>query len=204
VARFINHDGCLSPMIDKKSFEAMRKHMEAYDALREQVIAHGRIALKSSKAAIYAAHRGDMADADKLLAEAKTEIAKLDKLVKKETRLMETGTYGDALEEYAEAALYVHYLKTKTVATPTQLGVEPEVYLGSVSDLVGELVRKAVNSTIAGDYKTPLEIKTVVEQLYAELMLFDWRNTPLRKKFDAIKYGLEKLEDLALKIKLKQ
>jgi hypothetical protein len=34
-------------------------------------------------------------------------------------------------------------------------------------------------------------------------MLFDWRNTPARKKFDSIKYGLEKLEDLALKIKMK-
>ena len=34
-------------------------------------------------------------------------------------------------------------------------------------------------------------------------MMFDFRNIPARKKFDSIKYGLEKLENLVLELKLK-
>lgn len=192
-------------MLDKKAFSEMRNYMEQFDKLREQLIAETRIVLKSSKAAIYAAHRGDMKDADKLLAEAKDMIKKMDTLLKKDPRLVRsTGAYSDALEEYGEAACYVHYLKTKEIPTAKQLGIDVEVYLSALSDLVGELVRKAINSSIKGEYKTALEIKDFVSELYQELMLFDWRNTPVRKKFDAIKYGLEKLEDLSLKIKFKR
>lgn len=190
-------------MIDKKTFQEIRKHMEEYDKLREQLIANSRLVLKASKAAIYSAHRNDTKEADKLLAEAKETIKKIDTIVKKDVHLASTGAYTEALEEYAEASCYIHYLKNKTIPTPKELGIDADIYLPALSDVIGELVRKAVNSTIAGDHKTALEIKEFATELYAELMLFDWRNTPARKKFDAIKYGLEKLEDLALKIKFK-
>ena len=190
-------------MLNKKVFAELREGMERFDAMREELIALSRTILKNSKAAIYAAHRGDMKDAQSLLTDAKKTLGQIDNLLKKDAHLAATGAYGDALEEYAEAACYIHYLATKQIATPKQIGVDAETYLPALGDLVGELVRKAVNSVIAGDTKTALEIKDAVSELYAELMLFDFRNTPARKKFDAIKYGLEKLEDLALKIKLK-
>ena len=142
-------------------------------------------------------------EAQELLTGTKKTLVQIYGLLKKDAHLAATGAYGDALEEYAEAACYIHYLATKQIATPKQIGVDADVYLPALGDLVGELVRKAVNSVIAGDSTTALEIKDTVSELYAELMLFDWRNTPARKKFDSIKYGLEKLEDLALKIKLK-
>ena len=190
-------------MINKKVFQELREEMEKFDALREQLIANSRLILKSSKAAIYAAHRGDLKEAQELLAGAKKTLSQIENLIKKDSHLAATGAYTDALEEYTEAACYVHYLVHKQIATPKQIGVDAETYLPALGDLVGELVRKAVNSVIAGDTKTALEIKDSVTELYAELMLFDWRNTPARKKFDSIKYGLEKLEDLALKVKMK-
>jgi len=191
-------------MLNKKAFTAMRTEMEKFDQLREQLIIQSRTVLKSSKKAIYAAHRGDLTGAQKLLTQAKATAKKIDMLVKKDVHLSSVGAYNDALEEYAEASCYIHYLKTKQIPTPQQIGVEADVYLPALGDVVGELVRKAVNSAAKGDYKTALEIKQVVEAIYAELMLFNWRNIPARRKFDSIKYGLEKLEDLALKIKFKQ
>ncbi|MBI4145923.1 hypothetical protein HY489_01145 [Candidatus Woesearchaeota archaeon] len=192
-------------MITKKTFETMRKYMEGFDKIREQIIAHSRKALKASKQAIYAAHRSDIKEAHKLLQEAKKEVTAMNDLIGKDTHLLSaTGAYSDALEEYTEAACYVSYLENKNIPTPEELNVDAETYLCALSDVIGELVRKAVNSAANGDHKTPIEIKQFVTDLYAELMLFDWRNTPVRKKFDAIKYGLEKLEDLALKIALKK
>lgn len=190
-------------MLNKKVFQELREGVEKFDAMREDLIALSRTILKASKAAIYAAHRGDMKEAQDLLSGAKKTLGQTESMLKKDPHLAATGAYGDALEEYAEAACYIHYLATKQIATPKQIGVDSDTYLPALGDLVGELVRKAVNSVIAGDNKTALEIKDTVSELYAELMLFDWRNTPARKKFDSIKYGLEKLEDLALKIKLK-
>jgi len=199
----INHLLLLLFMLNKKVFQELREGIEKFDAMREELIAQSRLILKASKAAIYAAHRGDMKEAQELLTGTKKTLVQIDGLLKKDAHLAATGAYGDALEEYAEAACYIHYLATKQIATPKQIGVDADVYLPALGDLVGELVRKAVNSVIAGDSTTALEIKDTVSELYAELMLFDWRNTPARKKFDSIKYGLEKLEDLALKIKLK-
>ena len=141
--------------------------MEGFDALREQLIAQSRVILKASKAAIYAAHRGDMKEADKLLSDAKAAIKKIDALLKKDPHLAtSTGAYADALEEYAEAACYISYLRTKQLPTAKQLGIDIGVYLSALSDLVGELVRKAINSSIKGDYKTALEIKDFVSELY--------------------------------------
>lgn len=196
---------CLFLMITKKIFAQLRSELEQFDKLREQLIAHSRVATKSSKHAIYAAHRGNLKEAHTLLDAAKKEIAAMNALIKKEPLLPQsTGALGDACEEYAEACCYISYLEEGNVPAPDEIGVDTETYLGALSDTVGELVRKAVNSAAAGDYKTPLEIKQFVSDLYAELLLFDWRNTPVRRKFDAIKYGLEKLEDLALKISFKK
>jgi len=190
-------------MLNKKAFQELRSWMEKFDSLREQLIIKSRVVLKSSKKAIYAAHRGDLKDAKKLLEQAKGEIKKIDGIISKDVHLTKVGAYNDALEEYTEASCYIHYLKTKQIPTPKQLGVDADIYLPALCDVVGELVRKAVNSAANGDYKTSLEIKETVGQIYEELMLFDWRNIPARRKFDSIKYGLEKLEDLALKIKFK-
>lgn len=204
MATFINHDESHNPMLNKQTFKEIRQKMELFDALREQLIKQSRKALKNSKQAIYAAHREDLKGAEKLLSEAKSTIKKADLLIKKDVHLASTGAYNEALEEYAEASCYVYYLKTGQIPTPKQIGIDAETYIPALSDVIGELVRKAINSAIKGDYKTALKIKETAQELYEELMLFDWRNIPARKKFDAIKYGLEKLEDLSLKIKFKK
>ena len=39
--------------------------------------------------------------------------------------------------------------------------------------------------------------------MYGELLKFDFRDNEVRRKFDAVKYDLRKLEDLVLDLKLK-
>lgn len=190
-------------MLNKKLFTELRNQMKEFDQMREEVIIISRSILKDSKAAIYACHRGDLKGAQELLDSAKKSLGKLNTLFKKDAYLATTGAYLDAIEEYTEAALYIHYLVHKDIPTPKDLNVDADIYLGGLSDFTGELVRKAVNSVVAGDFETALTIKDLVTEIYNEMLLFDWRNTPVRKKFDSIKYNLEKLEDVALKIKFK-
>ncbi|MBI4141582.1 hypothetical protein HY484_01510 [Candidatus Woesearchaeota archaeon] len=190
-------------MIDKKLFEQMRNEIEVFDDAREKLIKISRDVLKLSKGAIYSLHRNDLRSAEKQLKDAKSVIAQMNVLIKKDIHLASVGSYGDALEEFVEASCYFEFTTKNHLPSPKELGVDTEIYLPGLCDLVGELVRKAINSVLKDDAKTALKIKDVVEELYAELMMFDFRNSPLRKKFDSIKYSLEKLEDLAVKLKLK-
>jgi len=191
-------------MINKKAFTDMRKEMERFDALRENLIRFSRDVLKFSKAAIYEIHRNKIKSAESNLKNAKKIIAKIESLVKKQALLACVGAYNEGLEEFVEASCYLGFMKNKKLPTARELGVNIRVYIPGVCDLVGELVRKAINSSIDGDYRTAKKIKDFVAEVYSELMMFDFRNIPARRKFDSIKYGLEKLETLMLDIKLKK
>jgi translin len=191
-------------MINKKSFAAMRKELEQFDSLRENLIRTSRDLLKLSKATIYNIHRHNLSEASKQLKKARTYITKIKSLIRKNALLAQVGAYSEALEEYVEAACYYGFIKKNKLPTAKELGVDTVVYIQGVCDLVGELVRKAINSSIKGDFKTALKIRDFVEEIYEELMMFDFRNSPVRRKFDSIKYGLDKLENLILELKLKK
>jgi len=190
-------------MLDKKLFEQMREEIESFDGLREVLIKTSRDVLKCSKGAIYSLHRNEVKTAEKQLFDAQKLIDKMNSLVKKDLHLSNVGAYGEALEEFVEAKCYFDFTTKNKIPSPKDLGVDTDVYLPGLCDLIGELVRKAINSVLKDDIKTALSIRDFVEEVYEELMMFDFRNSPLRKKFDGIKYSLEKLEDLALKIKTK-
>ena len=191
-------------MIDKKAFATLRAQFEQFDALREELIKQSRDVLKNSKAAIYSTHRNDFKTAEAQLADARKMIKKLEVLIKKDVHLAQVGAWGEALEEYVESACYYSFATKKKIPTAEELGVDADVYLPGVCDLVGELTRRAINAAVKEDYTTTFEIKEIVSEIFEELMLFDLRNIPARKKFDSIKYSLEKLEEVALNVKLKK
>ena len=191
-------------MLNKTAFEAMRKELEQFDALREELIKTSRDILKASKAAIYSLHRNDAKDASTKLKSAKNAIVAVEKLIKKDPHLATQPAYHEALEEYVEASCYHGFITDKKLPTAEDLNVETEVSLPGLCDLVGELVRAAINASITGNYRRALDIRGFVSAVYDELLLFDFRNSPLRRKFDSIKYGLEKLEDLILNLSLRE
>lgn len=190
--------------VNKKAFVEMRTHLQRFDRMRDELIKTSRDALTLSKKAIYSLHRNETVTAKQQLSAARKTIARMNKLLRQDPHLAVTGAYNEALEEYVEAACYYSLLTSRQLPTARALGVDIDSYLPGLCDLVGELVRKAINSVIKGDTKTALEIRDFVTAVYQELMLFDFRNSPVRRKFDSIKYGLEKLEDLALQIKMKK
>jgi translin len=190
-------------MIDRTAFTTMRTELEQYDQMREHLIKRSRDILKDSKAAIYALHRGNAQEATSLLDAARKAIADCETLLQKDPHLGAVGAYHEALEEYTEAACYHGVLAERKLPTPQQLRVDTETYLPGLCDLAGELTRKAINSVIDGDTKAALELRDLVHAIHDELLLFNFGNTPVRRKFDLIKYSLEKLDEMALKLKLR-
>lgn len=190
-------------MIAKKDFEKMRKEFSDFDNQREILIRKSRDIVKLSKKVIYSVHRNEIKNADGFIKQLKSEVIELDKTAKKTPVLYYSGPFKIAIQEFIEAACYHEFVKNKKIPSAKELKVDTEYYLLGLCDLTGELVRKAINSAINNDYDQALFIKKFVNNIYNELMLFEFRNE-LRKKFDSIKYDLKKLDELALGIKLKK
>ncbi len=63
--------------------------------------------------------------------------------------------------------------------------------------------RLAVNSVILEDYKRPFEISTFISDVIAGFRLLNLKNDNLRKKFDALKYDVKKVEEVVYDISIR-
>ena len=125
----------------------------------------------------------------------------LDAITTHSKKLLFEGSYKVAIQEYVEAILYYNFIKTGKLI---DLKVSATHYILGLADLPGELVRKAVYFAGKGKVEQVIKIKDEVDQIYGELLKFDFRNNEVRKKVDGIKYDLRKLEDLVLDLKLRK
>uniref|UniRef100_A0A8C7NU16 Translin n=2 Tax=Oncorhynchus mykiss TaxID=8022 RepID=A0A8C7NU16_ONCMY len=109
------------------------------------------------------------------------------------------------LQRLAFLAAFEVYLESASLMTRDEvaqiLGIEVvrkkgfhldvEDYLAGVLIMASELSRLAVNSVTAGDYGHPLRISN---ELDSGFRLLNLKNDPLRKRYDGLKYDVEKIE----------
>jgi translin len=190
-------------MLDEKDFAEMVEEYSKADSVREDIIKLGRDIIKASKQIIYNTHRNDLAKAESGVKEIKKLISKFNEIAEKEPELLYSGTYRSTVQEYVEAITYFSFVKDKKIPSRKELDVRPECYLLGLCDLTGELVRNAILSATKEKYAEVKNIYGLVEEIFNNMMQFDFRNSDLRKKFDSVKYDLKKLEDLVLQLKLK-
>ena len=186
-------------MLDKKEFEKIRKEMDAFEAKREDIIQKSREIINISKKIIYALHRNDIKSAEQHVKEIKRKKENLGTYnIRFDTNIDQA-----ALQEYAEALCYYHFVKEKKIPSSAALKIDNESYLLGLCDLTGELMRKSVNDVIIQKFESALEIKDLVDEIYGEFLQFNLRNGELRKKSDQIKWNLKKLEDVVFELKTK-
>ena len=182
------------------NFAKLRKEIQDYDSERENLIKKSRDVLKLSKQIIYSVHRDDIAEAEKLVLQIEHEKKKLDKIARHSKKMSCEGSYKVAIQEYAEAVLYLNFIKTGKLM---ELNTDTEFFILGLTDLPGELVRKAVFLAGKGEVEKVIKIKDKVDMIYGELLKFDLRDNEIRRKLDSVKYDLRKLEDLVLDLNLK-
>ena len=180
------------------NFKKLQSEIQQYDVEREKLIKKSRDVLKLSKQAIYAVHRGD--NADSLVQQMQTEMKALETIAKHSPMMLSEGSYKIAAQEFVEALLYHSFVKTETL---TDIKVPAEYFVLGLADLPGELVRKAVFLAGKGEIEKVIQIKDAIDLIYGELLKFDFRDNEIRRKVDAVKYDLRKMEDLVLDLKLK-
>ena len=182
------------------NFVRLRKEIQDYDTEREKLIKQSRVVLKLSKQIIYAVHRDELSEAKRLVDQIEKERKKLDDIAKHSHKMEYEGSYKVAIQEYVEALLFYNFVKEGKLI---DMKVLAEHFVLGLADLPGELVRKAVFLAGKGEVDKVVKIKDEVDKVYGELLKFDFRNNDIRRKVDAVKYDLRKLEDLVLDLKLK-
>lgn len=78
-----------------------------------------------------------------------------------------------------------------------------EEYLLSLTDLTSELSRLAPNAVTLGDFELPLVISGFIKDLFAGFQLLNLKNDILRKKADAVKYDVKRVEDVVYDLSLR-
>lgn len=182
------------------NFSTLQKEFAQYDSEREKLIKKSRDVLKLSKQVIYAVHRDELKDAERMMKEIEKERKELDKIAMHDAKMSYEGSYKIAVQEYVEAALYFSFVKTGKLI---DIDVLAEHYILGLCDLPGELNRRAVFLAGKGKVGEVSKIRDVVDSIYGEMLKFDFRDNEIRRKVDAIKYELRKLEDLMLDLKLR-
>lgn len=78
-----------------------------------------------------------------------------------------------------------------------------EDYLMGILQMASELSRFATNSVTMGDYDRPLNISRFMADLNSGYRLLNLKNDGLRKRFDALKYDVKKIEEVVYDISIR-
>ncbi len=170
----------------------MRKELEKNYEDREKIIGKSRKILSYSKSSIYSIQRNEIKEAEDLIKKAEKGLLELKKIVGDN----KNGHFSSAMQEYVEAICFLNLVKKNKLISRKEIDCGVEDYLCGIADTTGELARKAVLLATKKDIKGVKDIRDIVDYIYGEMSKFDLRNSELRRKFDAIKWNLKKIEDL--------
>lgn len=179
-------------MINKQHFNTLKKELKDLRQKREKIIQDSREIITLSKQIIHALHRNESKSLNSLIKRIKNKVKNLSR------QHLDTDINKVALQEYVEALAYYHFIKYKKLISKSALKVDAESYLLGLADLSGELVRRAGAEIIRRNHKEAERIKKFVNLLYGEFIKLELRSSDLRKKSDALRWNLKKLEEIML------
>ena len=117
------------------------------------------------------------------------------------------GNLGHKLEDAVRLYAYCHFLSTGTLITLKECNevmadisknfqISDDEYLAGVIGVAQDLSKYGIGRATVRDDKSTDIARELVSQLFEVLLKFDFRNGPLRRKFDGTKYALKRLENI--------
>jgi translin len=192
------------PKIESVS-EAARRALASKNHAREAALGRCRDAIRNSANGIRAVHRGDFETAETLIAKAGTLLAEAKQALAHDLDIFFAGFVHDSQKEYAEARITLAFVARRDVPSPEELDVEVAAYLNGMGEAVGELRRHLLDALRAGDVEHCEETLDVMEEVYANLVTFDFPDAMtggLRRTTDSVRGILERTRgDLAVAVR---
>ena len=178
------------PNLDTLSdvIEGIRAGLDDTDAAREGAFRHQRQVIRAAASTIRALHRGELSEAESLLAECRELCGKMTAHASGSPAIATAGFVMDAQKEFAEAALLLAILHDRELPTPHSLGIEGAPYLNGLAEAAGELRRAVLDALQKKQYDAAQQWVEAVDTIYHLLVSFDYA--------DAIVYGLKRRLDM--------
>ncbi|MBI5949733.1 MAG: haloacid dehalogenase [Chloroflexi bacterium] len=180
------------------------QHFTEKNAAREQALSASRTLIRMSANSIRAVHRGELAKAAEVLAEARRLRDDAVAALAGHGDIYHAGFLHDAQKEFAEASTTLALLSGRPIPSPEELGVEYPAYLNGIAEAVGEMRRMVLDRLRRGEYDGCEAILDAMDDIYSVLVTVDFPDAMtggLRRTTDQTRGILEKTRgDLTMAI----
>ena len=164
------------------------------DKVREDAHEDMRKTTSLSKQAILRIHQKKFEEAKKLLATATEGISRLQGLAETYPEIIYSGMFSVALQEYAEANIFLKLIEESRFVTPEEINVPSVDYVLGLADAVGEYRRLTLDALREGNVAKGEKCLELMDEIYVELMAMDeaYMLVPgLRRKCDVARKIIE-------------
>jgi translin len=178
----------------KSILKEVKEELAEKDKVRENAQQSMRKVTSLSKQAILLVHQKKHDDAGKLMENAKELISKLQDSANKYPRIIYSGMFSSALQEYSEAKILLRLIQEVRFVTPNEIGVPAVDYVLGLADVIGEYRRLALDALREGKASKGEECLKIMDEIYIELMAMDeaYMLVPgLRRKCDVARRIIE-------------
>jgi len=172
----------------QKIAHAAREALEVKNAAREKLLPLSRELVRHSANTIRAVHRGELAEAKKMLVEGRNLAQELKASLAEHPDLYYSGYTQDALKEFAEANITYALIAGEELPGPQELGVDYAAYLKGLGEAAGEMRRHILDLIRHGKTERGEEILGFMDDIYSLLVTIDYP--------EAITYGLRRITDM--------
>ena len=161
-----------------------------------------RAVFRNNAQIFFMVRTGDMKNLDQLIKENEAMLAQVLISVKQDETQRE-GRLGQAIEKFTEARLLQKFFLTGKLVSPSE--VQPcndDEYIGAVIGCAQEISRYVIGKAAEGDFVSITICRSLILELNGKMLEFDFRNGPLRKKYDGLKYALKTIEDVMFEMSM--
>jgi translin len=178
----------------KSILEEIKQDLMKNNQIREDAHGDMRRATSLSKQAILLVHQKKHVDAEKMLKNATEKIVSLQNLANQYPDIIYCGMFSEALQEYAEANVFVTLVKEGRFVTPKEINVPSIEYTLGLADAIGEYRRLSLDTLREGDVEKGEEYLRLMDEVFIELLALDeaYMLVPgLRRKTDVARKIIE-------------
>lgn len=162
--------------------------------MRENAQEDMRKTTSLSKQAILRIHQKKFEEAKKLIQTATEAISRLQGLAEAYPEIIHGGTFSAALQEYAEANIFLKLIEESRFVTPKEINVPAVDYVLGLADAIGEYRRLTLDALREGNVAKGEKCLELMDEIYVELMAMDeaYMLVPgLRRKCDVARKIIE-------------
>ncbi len=175
--------------------EGIVRRFEGLAATRDRALGEGRQITRLAANSVRATHRGQLDDAERLLAEAQERMTVLAGELRPYPGIYWAGYVQDAMKEATEAAITLAIVANRPLPEPSELGVEDAAYLNAMAEAASELRRQVLDRLRENDLPRAEYLLGTMDDIYAALVTVDFPDAitaGLRRTTDALRAVLER------------